>query len=136
MVPRMIETGKSEGIEFSYGGSIGNTFDSHRLAFQAREEGGSALQDKVMELLFQAYFEKEKSMGDLNVLSDVAARAGMSTGPAVVEDPSFRAEEVNAEMVSYGRHVRGVPFFIIDEKYALSGAQEAATFLEVFERIA
>ena len=71
MVPHMIATGRSEGIEFSYGGNIGNTLDSHRLAYQAREEGGSALQDTVMELLFQAYFENEKSMGDPLALAEV-----------------------------------------------------------------
>jgi predicted DsbA family dithiol-disulfide isomerase len=136
MIPRMIATGKSEGIAFSYGGSIGNTLDSHRLAYQAREEGGSALQDAVMELLFEAYFEQEKSMGDPEVLAGVAEKAGMATGAKVLEDPTFREDEVRAEMASFGRHVRGVPFFIIDEQYALSGAQEAATFLEVFEKVA
>ena len=136
MVPRMVETGKQEGIAFSYGGNIGNTFDSHRLAYQAREEGGSELQDRVMELLFKAYFEQEKSMGDPNVLAEVVAKSGMTTGDKVLTDARFRSNEVHEEMANYGRHVRGVPFFIIDEKYALSGAQEAESFLEVFAKIA
>lgn len=54
MIPRMTETGRAVGINFSYGGYTGNTFDSHRLIWKAREEGGSALQDKVVESLFKA----------------------------------------------------------------------------------
>jgi len=54
MLPQMIQTGLSVGIRFSYGGFTGNTFDSHRLIWKARKEGGSELQDKVVESLFKA----------------------------------------------------------------------------------
>merc|ERR1712176_447227 len=64
MVPNMKKVGKEHGINFSYGGYVGNTFDSHRFIWQSRETGGSAMQDKMVEALFAAYFEEEKSMGD------------------------------------------------------------------------
>jgi len=54
MIPRMLQMGLSEGIRFSFGGYTGNTFDSHRLIWKAREEGGSEMQDKVVESLFKA----------------------------------------------------------------------------------
>merc|ERR1712160_77966 len=77
MLPRMIQTGLFVGIKFSYGGYTGNTFDSHRLIWKAREEGGSMLQDKLVEILFKAYFEEEKCIGEQSVLMNCAERAGM-----------------------------------------------------------
>ena len=53
MIPRMRAVAREHGIEMEYGGHVGNTFDSHRLIWAAREEGGSALQDKVVEELFK-----------------------------------------------------------------------------------
>eukprot|EP00956_Cyclotella_meneghiniana_P040687 scaffold202735_cov23-Cyclotella_meneghiniana.AAC.1 len=50
------------GIEMEYGGTVGNTFDSHRLIWLAREVGGSELQDSVVERLFKAYFVENKSI--------------------------------------------------------------------------
>merc|ERR1719469_1676251 len=77
MCSRMKLIGDSEGIKFSYGGSTANTFDSHRLIWKAREEGGSMLQDKLVEILFKAYFEEEKCIGEQSVLMNCAERAGM-----------------------------------------------------------
>lgn len=74
-------------------------------------------------------------MGDLEVLAEVARGCGMQTASKVLEDPEFRADEVRGEMSSFGQHVRGVPFFIIDNRFALSGAQESDAFLEVFQRL-
>ena len=57
----MIETGKKHDISFSYGGYVGNTFDSHRMIYQAREQGGSELQDKVVESLFRHILKRKKA---------------------------------------------------------------------------
>jgi len=139
MVPRMIKVGKEVGINFSYGGHIGNTFDSHRFIWQARETGGSAMQDAMVEALFKAYFEEEKSMGDPGVLRACAQKAGMP--PEITEkllnDPRIGEAEVERER----RHFRskwnctGVPLFIVDGRFPMSGAQPAEAFDIVFEDI-
>ena len=141
MLPQMKETGLKEGINFSYGGYTGNTFDSHRLIWKAKEVGGIDLQDKVVESLFKAYFEEEKSMGDLSVLIDCANRVeGMMDDVSVkefLEQSNNGKNETLKELEEYRRvyGVSGVPFFIFNEKYSLSGAQPPDEILSVFKKL-
>lgn len=139
MVPQMKRTGESIGINFSYGGSIGNTFDSHRLIWKAREIGGSELQDKVVEELFKAYFEQEKSLGEARVLRDCAQVAGMPDDAveALLQDESIGKMEVKHEEREFRSrwNCNGVPLFVIDDKFQLSGAQPAEEFLKIFKRL-
>jgi predicted DsbA family dithiol-disulfide isomerase len=58
MVPRVTSVGRDVGIEFSYGGDISSTIDSHRLLAKAYEKGGEPLQRSVLERLFKGYFEQ------------------------------------------------------------------------------
>jgi len=136
MLPHMIQTGASEGIKFSYGGSIGNTFDSHRLIWKARDEGGAELQNKVVDAVFKAYFEEEKSLGENSVLEECAKNAGMDVTD-LLEDKSIGNMEVSHEMKDFKTKYRcnGVPFFIIDGKHTLSGAQPPDEFLAIFEEL-
>jgi len=139
MVPYMAGVGKEAGIDFSYGGYIGNTFDSHRFIWQARETGGSTLQNRMVDALFAAYFEKEQSMGEPAVLKACAEQAGMPADvtEALLNDPRIGEAEVEKER----RHFRskwnctGVPLFIVDGRFPLSGAQPAEAFDVVFEDI-
>lgn len=142
MLPQMIQTGLSVGIRFSYGGFTGNTFDSHRLIWKARKEGGSELQDKVVESLFKAYFEEEKSIGETSVLVECAKRAGMGESGVreFLEDTNGSAsgaKEVQEELDEYRRNYRvsGVPFFVFNDKYSMSGAQPATEILSVFKKL-
>jgi predicted DsbA family dithiol-disulfide isomerase len=136
MLPQMIQTGASEGIKFSYGGSIGNTFDSHRLIWKARQEGGSELQDKIVDSIFKAYFEEEKSLGELSVLEECAKDAGIDA-TALLADTSIGKQEVSQEMKEFRTKYQcnGVPFFIIDGKHTMSGAQPPEEFVAVFEEL-
>jgi predicted DsbA family dithiol-disulfide isomerase len=111
----------------------GNTFNSHRIILAAKEKGGRGLQDQVVEQFFKAYFEDEQSIGEDSVLLDYSKRAGMDVTEILADDSKYR-DEVIQEMKSFGAHCRGVPFFIIDNKFALSGAQEAETLLDVFQQ--
>jgi predicted DsbA family dithiol-disulfide isomerase len=63
MESRMIDVGKNVGINFSYGGNISQTVDSHRLLAKAYESGGEPLQRKVLEELFKGYFEQVRRGG-------------------------------------------------------------------------
>jgi len=137
MVPQMAKTGSSVGIKFSYGGYTGNTFDSHRLIWKSREEGGSALQDKVVESLFKAYFEEEQSMGEEKVLIECAERAGMDA-TQLFGDTNIGKKETLRELQQYRQAygVTGVPFFIFDEKYSFSGAQPASEIMKILKKLA
>mmetsp|Transcript_52156 Transcript_52156/g.62764 ORF Transcript_52156/g.62764 Transcript_52156/m.62764 type:complete len:167 (+) Transcript_52156:253-753(+) len=136
MIPHMKRVGDSVGIKFSYGGSIANTFDSHRLIWKAYEDGGPALQDKVVESLFKAYFEEEKSLGEESVLRDCASRAGMDAS-RLLEDELVGKEETMAELNEFrGKYrITGVPFMVIDGKFTLSGAQPPEDILFALEEI-
>ena len=66
MEPYMLQVGRPAGIEFSMGGKTGNTLKSHRLVEWAHEVGGTSGQDRVIEALFQGYFEQEKDITEYN----------------------------------------------------------------------
>lgn len=111
-----------------------NTLKSHRLIKWAETAGK---QDAVVEVLFRRFFMDGEDLGDNQVLIDAAEEAGMDI--AIVTDllnsdadeEAVQGEDEHARQMG----ISGVPFFIIDNKYALSGAQDPAAFLQVFEQI-
>ena len=137
MIPRMKAVAEEHGIQMEYGGHVGNTFNSHRLIWKAREVGGSEMQEKVVESLFKAYFEENKSLGEQTVLEDCANRAGYMDSSAFLSNSELGRQEVKEEMQQYGRNFQctGVPMFIIDGKFVLNGAQESDQFLRVFSKL-
>ena len=115
-----------------------NTLDSHRLIRYAAETGGAEAQGAAVEALFRAYFEAGEDIGDPAVLARVAGACGLEEDAArawldsgadadIVRDADRRFREMG---------VRGVPFFVVDGHYALSGAQEPAMFRQVFDAAA
>ena len=134
MIRQMKAVGRDNGISFSYGGSVGNTLDSHRLIWYARERGGSELQDRMVEQLFLAYFTEEKNLGNHEILKDCAAKAGLDASDVLADGSSIGTKEIQEEMEAFARrwNCRGVPLFVIDDKYQLNGAQPPEAFLEVF----
>ena len=103
--------------------------------------GGPELQDRVVERLFRAYFEENRSLGEQSVLEMCAREAGLSSEDNSIGDFLSNSElglrEVKQEMQDYGRAYQcsGVPLFIIDGEVKLSGAQEPDAFLSVFGRL-
>merc|ERR1711959_558132 len=99
MEPYMISVGRQAGINFSYGGNTGNTFQSHRLVEWAREQGGALGQDRLIEALFQGYFEKEQDISAEDFLLRATEEAGLDTQAAAAHLQSkdgaahVRAEE-------------------------------------------
>ncbi|KAL7524555.1 hypothetical protein ACHAXR_000622, partial [Thalassiosira sp. AJA248-18] len=143
MIPRMKAVAEEHGVKMEYGGCVGNTLDSHRLIWKAREVGGSELQDKVVEQLFKAYFEENKSLGDTAVLEQCASQAGWSSSSDdqtisdFLSNPQLGTGEVQQEKQEYGRTFQctGVPMFIVDGRAVLNGAQESDAFLRTFGRL-
>jgi len=136
MEPYMINVGRQAGIEFSYGGLMGNTFQSHRLTDWARKTGGSDAQDKVVEGLFRGYFEQEKDLTDPAFLLEVAEQSGLDRAAAgrMLESSEGAAELYSEEQQWRSSHrITSVPFFLINGKEAMSGAQQPEAFEEAIE---
>jgi predicted DsbA family dithiol-disulfide isomerase len=144
MLPMMIDTGKklSPPVNFSYGGNISNTLLSHTILNSALSEGGPLLQDKVVEGLFKHYFTNEGDLMDKDALFRIGSEAGMeieSLKKLLLEETNIKERElIKIEEMQWKRKfkISGVPFFIFNSKYALSGAQEPKAFLDVFGQIA
>jgi predicted DsbA family dithiol-disulfide isomerase len=134
MVPAMTETFAKEGMEYSMEGMTGNTFDSHRLIWLAGEQGADK-QDAVVEELFKNYFTQGKYINDKEVLLAAAEKAGVQGAEKLFTDEDLGKEEVMQELNTYAKGISGVPHFMINRKYALSGAQDAGTFAKVFEQL-
>ena len=128
------QAGLAVGIEFAFDKveRTPSTLNSHRLIRWATTAG---CQDAVVEELFRRYFLEGDDIGDAGVLISVAADAGMDAdlvadllaGDADLE--LIRREDAMARQMG----INGVPCFIIDRKYAISGAQDAPVFHKVFD---
>lgn len=143
---RLAAMGEGEGICFSFQGKMGNTRDAHRLVQLARAkdhgkeegEGGdsSEVQERLMAALMRGYFEEGADITSREMLLDAAAEAGLERGEAerwLAEGKG--GEEVDREVEeAYARGIRGVPHFIINDRYEVGGAQEVDAFLGEFVR--
>ncbi|MET7388823.1 DsbA family oxidoreductase [Streptomyces sp. NPDC005385] len=109
----------------------GNTFDMHRLLHLAKEKGR---QDELIGLFYRANFAEERSVfGDDERLVELAVAAGLDADDArrVLADPSAYADEVRAdEREAAELGANGVPFFVLDRTYGVSGAQPAEVFAQ------
>lgn len=111
----------------------GNTFDAHRLLHLAAERG---IQDQVKEAFLAAYHVDGVAIGDRAALAGVAVDAGLAAADvdAVLNGDAF-AEAVRADEDEAGElGIGGVPFFVIDRRFAVSGAQPADVILSALDR--
>ncbi|KAJ2784248.1 hypothetical protein H4R18_001236 [Coemansia javaensis] len=136
MHERLRLVGLAEGIQFKFGGRVSNTLDAHRLIDRARLLGGSSAEAAVVEALMHRYFELEQDIGDLDTLLAAAAAAGLDPSQACAYLQSDDGvEAVQAKIAHAARlGVTGVPFYIINDRYGVSGAESPETFLSAFEK--
>jgi predicted DsbA family dithiol-disulfide isomerase len=122
---QMEERARQDGLTFRMDGlRRGNTRDAHRLVHLARASGR---QQEMMERLHRAYFTEQESIFDHEALTRLAVDAGLD--PAEVADvlssdrydDDVTADEATAQALG----ATGVPFFVIDRRYGISGAQPA-----------
>lgn len=124
--------GASEGIAFNFEGikRTPNTLMSHRLLRRAAKDGR---QDAVLDGLFQAYFVDGRDIGSINVLSEIGETAGL-TDPEGFLASEEEGEEVRAEDgLARRQGINGVPCFIFNQRFLLSGAQEPESFFQLFD---
>ncbi|KAI8854697.1 thioredoxin-like protein [Chytridium lagenaria] len=131
----MQQVGLAENITFSYGGLIGNTLDSHRLIGWAK---GKNVQYELVEELFKDYFENEKDIADKEVLAEAAVRVGIDKKEAIAFLESKEGTDAVKKNLVKNRNegIQGVPFYVINNKYRVSGAQEPESFIQIFEKLA
>ncbi|MGZ5999684.1 MAG: DsbA family oxidoreductase, partial [Rhizomicrobium sp.] len=127
--------GGGEGIEFAFDkiAKTPNTLDSHRLV---RWAAGAGVQDDIVERLFQAYFIEGRDVGDPAVLSAIATEAGMDgdlVATLLAGDADLAEVEREAGLASE-MGISGVPTFIFDSKFMISGAREAEVLVRVIDK--
>ncbi len=133
----VVANGKSEGIDFRFDliERTPNTVDAHRLIWLAGQHG---CQDAVVEALFLAYFTNGKDLSDKTILVDVLEQAGLQRTLAqdlLASDEGLDEIEA-AKQLAQQVGVEGVPFFIVNRRVALAGAQPSESFLEAFRQVA
>lgn len=132
----ILENGRELGIAFDFDqiGKMPNTLDSHRLVRWAYSAGK---QDEVVENLFSAYFTQGRDISDRAVLVDVAQASGMDG--ELVGDLIDRGADIDLvrkeDETARSMGVSGVPCFLINGQFMLTGAQDTDTFVALLQRI-
>ena len=130
----MANMAKEVGLHYDFDKAVvANSFDAHRLIQLAKDHGKG---DKMEERLFKAYFTEGKNTADHSVLIQLGTEIGLD--PATIKkvlDSSEYADKVEQDIYEAQQiGVRGVPYFVLNDRYAVSGAQGTETFLGVLNK--
>ncbi|WP_426595396.1 DsbA family oxidoreductase [Cellulomonas sp. McL0617] len=133
MFAQVTEVAAGEGLAYDFARTLAvNTFDGHRLVHLAARHG---LADRVLEALYSAHFEHGADLGDDETLVRIVAEVGVGADEArAVLASTDHADDVRrdeAEARAIG--VTGVPFFVVDRRIGVSGAQPAGVFTQLLE---
>ncbi|HEY1135694.1 MAG TPA: DsbA family oxidoreductase [Nocardioides sp.] len=137
MMAQVESIARAEGFAFQQDRTVhGNTIDAHRLLHLALAEGGPAQQVAVKEAFLSANFEQARNLSDPAELREVAIAAGL---PAERVDVVLGSDEYADDVAADVEQARafgatGVPFFVVDRAFGLSGAQSVEVFTQVLER--
>lgn len=124
----------SVGLDYQFDNMIPtNTFDAHRLALLAAKYGKG---EQMVERLFYAYFTESKHLGDAKALVELAEEVGLDPEEVskMLAGDQYAKEVREDEQEASNLGVRGVPFFVINRKYGISGAQPPEIFLQALEK--
>ena len=125
----MAETAKAEGLTYNFDKAIiANSFNAHRLIQMAKAQG---LGDAAEERLFKAYFTEGKNVGDTDTLIQSGTEIGLDKKEVteMLNGNTYEAEFFRDIDMARSLGINGVPFFIVNNKYGISGAQPAEIFL-------
>src|ERR1700722_1081587 len=131
---QLTQRAAADGLEFRFDLLRGgNTFDAHRLLHLAKDHG---LQTEMKERLMRATFTEGLPIADQPTLARLAADAGLPAAEVqAVLDGGTYADAVRADEQQAARYgITGVPFFVADGKYAVSGAQPSEVLLQLIQR--
>jgi predicted DsbA family dithiol-disulfide isomerase len=122
---QMTERATLDGLDFQLDGlRSGNTRDAHRLLHLAKDH---ALQDELTERLHRAYFTEQRSIFDHGSLQQLAVEAGLNHDEVrrVLDSDDYDRAVAEDEATAHALGATGVPFFVLDRRYGISGAQTA-----------
>lgn len=135
MIDNVTKYAKSVGLEYHYDTArYTNSFDAHRIAKYAETKGKGL---EMSERLFHAYFTENKEMSDHKALKEIAVEIGLDELEVedVLKNKKFAEEVRNDEYEASRLGIHAVPFFLINGKYSLSGAQPPEAFENIFEKV-
>jgi predicted DsbA family dithiol-disulfide isomerase len=130
---RLADLAAADGLEFHFERTKrANTFDAHRLLHYAHEVGA---QDALKERLFRAYFTEGEEIADHATLVRLGTEVGLDSDKSaeVLESGRYATEVRADEAAARELGVTGVPFFVIDRRYGISGAQSPEMILQVLD---
>jgi len=133
MNDQMTQAAKQVGLQYDFDKAIpANSFNAHRFSHLAKQHG---LQNDAEERLFKAYFTEGKNIDDISTLVQLGLEIGLdATEIKTVLESDQYANDVHQDIYEAQQvGVRGVPFFVLDRKYAISGAQDSETFLQAID---
>jgi predicted DsbA family dithiol-disulfide isomerase len=122
-----------EGLCYNLDGTLsGNTFDADRLLLWSAEVGK---QDALLEAMYSAYFEKSLPLFSLEDLIAVCSQVGISATEVdeILSSDKFSQEVIADRALATQLGATGVPFFVVDMKYGISGAQPLEAFTQTLE---
>lgn len=133
--------GDDLGIEFHFEriARMPNTRRSHALiAWAAGRPEGVRTQSDVKGRILRAYFTEGRDIGDPQVLAAIAGEAGLDSAAAraAIDEPALHREIASLEERARSWGISGVPAFVFERRYLVSGAQEPAVLLELIDRLA
>jgi len=130
----MTKAAKLIGLDYHFEKArIANSFDAHRVIQLAKKNN---LTDELEERFFKAYFTEGELMSDHITLIRLATEAGLPTEEViqVLKTDQYSKDVINDGAEARQLGVRGVPYFIMDRKYAVSGAQDSSVFKETLQK--
>ena len=135
MMDSMTENAKNSGLDFHFEKAVmANSFNAHRLLHLAKKHN---LSNELEELLFKAYLTDGKNVNDLPTLTELGLQVGLEIKEieAVLNSDAYAKEVKEDILEAQSIGVQGVPFFVLDNKYAVSGAQHVETFVKTLEKV-
>lgn len=131
----MTQNAKTAGLDFHFEKAIlANSHNAHRLLHLAKKHN---LSNELEELLFEAYLTEGKDLNDLNTLINLGIEVGLEAeAVAQVLNSDAYSQDVKQDIQEANSiGVQGVPFFVFENKYVISGAQPATAFLQTLEKV-
>lgn len=132
---RVAQSGSQVGIKFNIDKArVGNSFDAHRLIHLATAYNKGS---EMLEALHKAYFTDGVKISDIDELVKIAQDLGFESNLVreMLQGDDFKQDVRRDEQMAQKAGVTGVPFFLIDSKFAISGAQGPDNFLSALEQI-
>jgi len=134
MIDRVVSMAKDVGLTFNYDKVIDtNTMDAHRLTHYAKK---FQKEKEIVEEIFKAYFTDGVDVGNIEELANIGASVGLDAEDikTALSSEEYISEVETDKYMAVQYEINSVPFFVFNNKYALSGAQPPEAFLETLKK--